>query len=72
MLKKTLSAIIFIGILLITLACLGGAVTEQASTPTEGTGIYLKADGSGDYADMVFSSVRRPLQSLWKIYAAKM
>jgi len=61
MLKKTLSAAIFIGILLVTLACLGGTVTEQAdlptkipptAKPTKELGIHLSADGSGDYPDL--------------------
>lgn len=59
--KKALSAIILIGILFISLACLGGATTEQAIpptaqsptvTPTEDAGIHLAADGSGDYPDL--------------------
>jgi parallel beta-helix repeat protein len=52
MMKKVLSAIIFIGILLITLACLGGAATEQAALPTEERGIYMAADGSGVYINL--------------------
>lgn len=54
MLKKTLLAIFFMGILISLLSCSGGATTETIPTenPTKAPDIRISADGSGDYPDL--------------------
>jgi parallel beta-helix repeat protein len=60
MMKKALSAIILIGILLVALACLGGAATEQAAIPTEIPSTATPTDEPGIHLSA--SNVNYPLE----------